>query len=131
MARLFSIALTNNKNDHDSYSRTFNSLFYLSSIIYRSDRLYSLTTTNQYIMTIKPNRTHCYRFTVEMDNEEDMKSLDTFRKSFYGTNCYVKCQGRWGKNNPNYKRSHNFLGHSRSFCPVSLAKYCDVYVYFR
>ena len=63
-------------------------------------------------MTIKPNRTNCYKFTVDMSSESDMKILKEFRKQYHGTPEYVKCQGRWGKNNPNYKRSYNFLGHS-------------------
>lgn len=82
-------------------------------------------------MTIKPNRTGTYQFTVNMSSEEDMESVRNFRKKFYGTNKYVKLQGRWGKNNPNYTPSKSAWGGSQYFVPLSLASYADVYVYDR
>ena len=82
-------------------------------------------------MTVKPNRTGTYQFTVDMSSEEDMKSVQNFRKKFYGTNKYVKLQGRWGKNNPNYTTSKTAWGGSRYFVPLADAAHADVYVYDR
>jgi hypothetical protein len=82
-------------------------------------------------MTIKPNRTSTYQFTVDMSSESDMKSLKEFRKKFYGTNQYVKIQGRWGKDNPDYTCKKGWHGGNIHFCPVGLAQHCDVYVYWR
>lgn len=82
-------------------------------------------------MTIKPNRTSAYQFTVDMSSEQDMESLRIFRKKFYGTGKYVKLQGRWGKNNPNYTRSKNAWGYSAYFVGLSVAAHADVYVYTR
>tara|TARA_Y100001972_G_scaffold71779_1_gene87235 strand:+ start:131 stop:382 length:252 start_codon:yes stop_codon:yes gene_type:complete len=82
-------------------------------------------------MTVKPNRTGTYQFTVDMSCEEDMKSVQNFRKKFYGTSKYVKLQGRWGKNNPNYTPSKSAWGGSQYFVPLSKAAYADVYVYDR
>lgn len=82
-------------------------------------------------MTIKPNRTDAYQFTIDMNSKDDLKSLKEFRKQFYGTNKYVKVQGRWGKNNPNYFVGRNAWGGDRHFTPLNLAQYGDVYVYDR
>jgi hypothetical protein len=38
---------------------------------------------------------------------------------------YVKCQGRWGKNNPNYNYRRI------TFCPLEHAVKWDVYIYRR
>ena len=77
-------------------------------------------------MTIKPNRTSAYHFTVDMSNKEDMESVQNFREQFHGTGKYVKLQGRWGKNNPNYT-----LNRGPYFVPLGVADHADVYVYER
>ena len=83
-------------------------------------------------MTIKPNRTGTYQFTVDMRSEEDMKSVQNFRKKFYGTGKYVKLQGRWGKNNPYYTPSKvSWHGGHQYFVPLGIASHADVYVYER
>ena len=83
-------------------------------------------------MTIKTSRTDTYQFTVDMSSEEDMKSLKEFRKKFYGTGKYVKLQGRWGKNNPNYTPSKpSWHGGHQYFVPLGVAAHADVYVYTR
>ena len=82
-------------------------------------------------MKINPNRTPAYQFTVDMSSEEDMKSVQNFRKKFYGTGKYVKLQGRWGKNNPNHTRIPNAWGGSTYFVPLADAAHADVYVYER
>ena len=84
-----------------------------------------------YIMTIKPNRTPAYQFTVDMSSEEDMESVRTFRKKFYGTGKYVKLQGRWGKNNPHYTPNKSWHGGHQYFVPLGVASSADVYVYER
>ena len=82
-------------------------------------------------MTKKPWRTPAYQFTVDMNSEEDMKSLKEFRKKFYGTGKYVKLQGRWGKNNPHYTPNISWHGGSQYFVPIGVASHSDVYVYNR
>lgn len=83
-------------------------------------------------MTVKPNRTGTYQFTVDMSSEEDMKSVQNFRKKFYGTGKYVKLQGRWGKNNPHYTPNKvPWHGGHQYFVPLGIASHADVYVYER
>jgi len=83
-------------------------------------------------MTIKTNSSTYYQFTVDMSSEEDMESLKTFRKKFHGTGKYVKLNGRWGKNNPNYTPSKpSWHGGHLYFVPLGVAAHADVYVYTR
>ena len=82
-------------------------------------------------MKINANRTPAYQFTVDMSSEEDMESLRTFRKKFYGTGKYVKLNGRKGKNNPNNTRYRSAWGSFVHFVPLSAASHADVYVYTR
>jgi hypothetical protein len=73
-------------------------------------------------------RTKCYVMTV--DPNGDLSALKARRKSVSKLNkhivnrgYYVKCQGRWGKNNPNYNQA------AIPFCALKDAVRWDVYIY--
>ena len=72
------------------------------------------------------SRTSSYAFTVfnpnDKDKSEGLDELKKLRKTIL-TNHYVKCQGRWGRKNPNY--NHRII----SFCPLKHAVRWDVYFY--
>ena len=79
------------------------------------------------------NRTDSYAFTVfnpnDKDKSEGLDELKKLRKTIAYTNKlgitnhYVKCQGRWGRKNPNYNRR------TIPFCPLKHAVKWDVYFY--
>ena len=80
------------------------------------------------------NRTESYVMSVDKHSktlEKDMLKLQGVRKSVsllnkHSTNKhYVKCQGRWGRNNPNY--NYRYI----PFCPLADAVKWDVYIYSR
>jgi len=79
-------------------------------------------------------RTKCYVMTVDKRSDKILKQLDRLqdvRDSVSLLNRhsrkkhYVKCQGRWGRNNPNY--NHRRI----TFCPLADAVKWDVYIYER
>ena len=73
------------------------------------------------------NRTSSYVMTV--DPKGDLAALVELRQQVKRINKhtnakhYVKCQGRWGKNNPQYNRR------DIPFCPLKDAVRWDVYLY--
>jgi len=78
------------------------------------------------------NRTTRYAMTVDKESTEilvQLKQLQEVRQSVSLLNKhskrkhYVKCQGRWGKDNPNYN------GRQIPFCPLADAVKWDVYIY--
>lgn len=84
---------------------------------------------------------HSFQFTVDPKSAKDMESLTLLRKEVKAMNKmsrdnkhYVKCQGRWGKNNSfvDTKRKY-FGGSSRLYqhCPLACSVRWDVYVYRR
>jgi len=89
-------------------------------------------------------RTSSYAFTVfnpnNKDKAEGLDELKKLRKTIAYTNKlgltnhYVKCQGRWGKKNPNYnrrtgKKNPNYNRRTIPFCPLRHAVKWDVYFY--
>ena len=82
------------------------------------------------------SRTSSYAFTVfnpnDKDKSEGLDELKKLRKTIAYTNKlgltnhYVKCQGRWGRKNPNYFKG-GCSGHS--FCSLENAVRWDVYFY--
>ena len=75
------------------------------------------------------NRTTRYAMTVDKESTEilvQLKQLQEVRQSVSLLNKhskrkhYVKCQGRWGKDNPNYN------GRQIPFCPLADAVKWDV-----
>ena len=78
------------------------------------------------------NRTTRYAMTVDKESTEilvQLKQLQEVRQSVSLLNKhskrkhYVKCQGRWGKGNPNYN------SRQIPFCPLADAVKWDVYIY--
>ena len=93
--------------------------------------------TDSYVMTADPRcsasmlELQTIRNTVKAMNKKlrHFKYGTQEQKSGYGNQSYsqfyVKCQGRWGKNNPNYNQR------TIPFCPLEFANEMDVYIYKR
>ena len=78
------------------------------------------------------NRTKNYVMTVDKNSVnilEQLNKLQQVRQSVSLLNKhstrkhYVKCQGRWGRNNPDYNQRRI------TFCPLDKAVKWDVYIY--
>lgn len=76
-------------------------------------------------------RTDSYVMTADPRCSASMLELQTIRNAVKQINkegitqFYVKCQGRWGKKNPNYNQR------TMPFCPLEHANTMDVYIYKR
>ena len=90
--------------------------------------------TNSYVMTADPRcsasmlELHTIRNTIKMMNKTLRNSAQQGSMTFGPQKLvqfYVKCQGRWGKKNPNYNRR------TMPFCPLEHANTMDVYIYKR
>jgi len=77
-------------------------------------------------------RTKTYVMTVEKNSDEVLDQLNKLQEVKQSVSLlnkhspkkhYVKCQGRWGKDNPNYN------GRQIPFCPLADAVKWDVYIY--
>jgi len=77
-------------------------------------------------------RTKCYVMTVDKRSDDvseqlnqlqDIRNKVSFLNKHTNFKHYVKCQGRWGRNNPNYNRRRI------PFCPLKDAVKWDVYIY--
>lgn len=88
------------------------------------------------------NRTDSYVMTVYPESAGDMLELENIRKAVKIMNkssdkkFYVKCQGRFGKNNPNlykYRDYSSYRGffHDWRICKLADAQRWDVYIYER
>ena len=80
-------------------------------------------------------RTKTYVMTVEKNSDEVLDQLNKLQQVKQSVSLmnrhsnrkhYVKCQGRWGRNNPNYFKG-GCSGHS--FCSLQNAVRWDVYIY--
>ena len=78
------------------------------------------------------DRTKTYVMSVEKNSPavlEQLNKLQEVRQSVRLLNRhskskhYVKCQGRWGRNNPDYNQR------TIPFCPLDKAVKWDVYIY--
>jgi len=78
------------------------------------------------------NRTRTYVMSVEKNSPEVLEQLNKLQEVRQGVRLlnrhsrrkhYVKCQGRWGRNNPDYNRR------TIPFCPLDKAVKWDVYIY--
>lgn len=79
-------------------------------------------------------RTKTYVMTVEKNSDEVLEQLNKLQQVKQSVSLlnkhsikkhYVKCQGRWGKNNPDYNQR------TICFCPLDKAVKWDVYIYRR
>ena len=88
------------------------------------------------------NRTDSYVMTVYPESAGDMLELENIRKAVKIMNktsdkkFYVKCQGRFGKNNPNLYKYRNYSSyrgvfHDWRICKLADAQRWDVYIYER
>jgi len=66
-------------------------------------------------------RTKTYVLTVDKHSDQILNQLNKLQE----VRNSVKCQGRWGKKNPNY--NHRAI----PFCPLADAVKWDVYIYER
>ncbi len=87
---------------------------------------------------MKKSRTKAYVMTVNKGNVLEEYRLDVLRDTIKFLNkhinhkLYVKCHGRFGKNNPNLKKYINSLGNINwSECRLEDAQRIDVYIHER
>ena len=83
-------------------------------------------------------RTKKYVMTVNKDNFAEQFRLDVIRETIKFVNkhidrkLYVKCHGRFGKNNPNLDKYTSANGHINwSECRLEDAQRIDVYIHAR
>ena len=90
--------------------------------------------TDSYVMTADPKcsasmlELQTIRNTIKMMNKTLRNSAQQGSMTFGPQKLvqfYVKCQGRWGRNNPNYTQN------PIPFCPLEFANEMDVYIYKR
>ena len=76
-----------------------------------------MNRTSTYVMSVDP--------TGDLSPLKELRSQVSRLNKHTRTKHYVKCQGRWGENNPKY--NHRII----PFCPLADAVKWDVYVYER
>ena len=80
--------------------------------------------TNSYVMTVDKNSDQVLQ---QLNQLQKIKDSDSLLNKHSENKHYVKCQGRWGKNNPNYLGDYS----GYSFCSLQNAVRWDVYIYRR
>jgi hypothetical protein len=78
--------------------------------------------TNSYVMTVDKNSDQVLQ---QLNQLQEIKDSVSLLNKHSDTKHYVKCQGRWGRNNPNYNYRRI------TFCPLEHAVKWDVYIYRR
>ena len=78
--------------------------------------------TNSYVMTVDKNSDQVLQQLNQLQKIKDSVSLLNKHSE---NKHYVKCQGRWGRKNPNYNQR------TIPFCPLADAVKWDVYIYQR
>lgn len=76
--------------------------------------------TSRYVLTVDK---HSDQILDQLNRLQEVRNSVSLLNRHSDTKHYVKCQGRWGRKNPNYNQR------TIPFCPLADAVKWDVYIY--
>ena len=93
---------------------------YMMRDIINTWRINNMDRTKTYVMSVEKNSPAVLEQLNKLQEvRQSVRLLNRHSKSKH----YVKCQGRWGRNNPDYNQR------TIPFCPLDKAVKWDVYIY--